>query len=200
MSEALPQIYLARHGETAWSITGQHTGRTDIPLTPSGERNAVLLGERLKDLTFDAVYTSPLQRASKTCELAGFGAVAKKDPDLMEWHYGDYEGLTTADIQKDRPGWNVFCDGCPGGETIEEVAARAQRVVARLRATTVSKVLLFSHGHFLRFIAASWLGLPMMDARFFSLRPTSLSILAYEHNLNEPVIRLWNDDGHIEKI
>jgi len=197
MSEALPQIYLARHGETAWAITGQHTGRTDIPLTQLGERNAVLLGERLKGLTFDAVYTSPLQRASKTCELAGFGAVAKKDPDLMEWHYGDYEGLTTADIQKDHPGWNIFRDGCPGGETIEEVAARAQRVVAHLRASTLSKALLFSHGHFLRFIAASWLGLPIVDARFFSLRPTSLSVLAYEHDLSEPVISLWNDDGRL---
>ena len=199
MSEALPQIYLARHGETAWTITGQHTGRTDIPLTPPGESKAVLLGKRLKGLTFDAVYTSPLQRASKTCELAGFSMGAKKDADLMEWHYGDYEGLTTAEIQKDRPGWNVFRDGCPGGETIEDIAARAQRVVDRLRASTLSKVLLFSHGHFLRFIAASWLGLPMIDARFFSLRPTSLSILAYEHNLTEPIISLWNDEGLVAR-
>jgi len=199
MGQTLPRIYLARHGQTEWTISGQHTGHTDIPLTQLGERNAVLLGERLKGLTFAAVYTSPLQRASRTCELAGFASVAQKDPDLMEWNYGDYEGRTTADIQKERPGWNIFRDGCPGGETIDEVAARALRVVARLKATNTGNILLLSHGHFLRFIATSWLGLPAMDARFFLLRPTSLSILGYEHDLNEPIMRLWNDDGHVER-
>jgi len=194
----LGRIYLARHGETEWTISGQHTGHTDILLTQLGERNAVLLGERLKGLTFSAVYTSPLQRASRTCELAGFASVAQKDPDLMEWNYGDYEGCTTADIQKERPGWNIFRDGCPGGETIDQVAARALRVVARLKAMNAGNILIFSHGHFLRFIATTWLGLPAIDARFFLLKPTSLSILGYEHDLSEPVMRLWNDYGHVE--
>jgi broad specificity phosphatase PhoE len=194
----LPQIYLARHGETAWTVSGQHTGRTDIPLTQSGERNAKLLGERLRGLTFTAVFTSPLKRATRTCELAGFAAEAQEDSELMEWHYGDYEGLTTADIQKDRPGWNIFCDGCPGGETIDDVIARALRVVARLKKINNGNVLVFSHGHFLRFIASCWLGLPGKDARFFLLKPTSLSILGYEHDLTEPVIRLWNDDRQLE--
>jgi probable phosphoglycerate mutase len=189
---------LARHGETEWAITGQHTGRTDIPLTKAGERNAVLLGARLKEITFAAVYTSPLQRASKTCELAGFGAVAKKDPDLMEWHYGDYEGLTTADIQKDRPGWDIYNDGCPGGETIDEVAARALKVVARLKTINDGNVLIFSHGHFLRFLAASWLELHKEKASIFMLKPTSLSILGYGRSLKDPTIHLWNDDGHVE--
>jgi len=194
----LTKIYLARHGETEWAITGQHTGRTDIPLTKAGERNAVLLGDRLKGITFAAVYTSPLQRASKTCELAGFGAVAQKDSDLMEWHYGDYEGLTTADIQKTRPGWNIYNDGCPGGETIDEVVIRALRVVARLKAINEGNVLIFSHGHFLRFLAASWLELPKERACIFMLQPTALSILGYGRGLSDPTIHLWNDDGHVE--
>jgi broad specificity phosphatase PhoE len=194
----LPLIYLARHGETVWTLSGQHTGHTDIPLTQLGERNAALLGDCLKRLPFVSVYTSPLQRASATCDLAGFASVAQKDPDLMEWQYGDYEGRTTADIQKERPGWNIFRDGCPGGETLDEVAARALRVVTRLKMTKTGNVLLFSHGHFLRFVATSWLGLPAIAARFFLLRPTSLSILGYEHDLDEPVIRLWNDIDHLD--
>ncbi len=198
MVQKLPQIYLARHGETAWTISGQHTGRTDIPLTPLGESNAVLLGKRLKGLTFAAVYTSPLQRASRTCELAGFGSVAQKDPDLMEWNYGDYEGRTAADIQKDHPGWNVFDNGCPNGETLDQVAARALHVVARLKTMNTGNILLFSHGHFLRFVATNWLGLAAIDARLFLLKPTSLSILGYARNLDEPAIRLWNDVGHLE--
>jgi probable phosphoglycerate mutase len=196
MGQALPQIYLARHGETAWTISGQHTGHTDLPLTQAGERNAVLLGARLKGLTFAAVYTSPLQRARQTCALAGFASAAEEDPDLMEWHYGDYEGRTSVDIQKERPGWNIFRDGCPGGETIDQVGIRADRVIARLKAMKSGNILLFSHGHFLRCIAARWLVLPAMDARFFLLQPTSLSILGYEHDLSEPVICLWNDSGH----
>lgn len=195
----LPRIYLVRHGETAWTISGQHTGHTDIPLTQLGERNAVLLGERLKGLNFTAVYTSPLQRASRTCELAGFGSVVQKDPDLMEWNYGEYEGITTADIQKKRPDWNVLRDGCPGGETIDEVAARALRVVARLKALNNGNVLIFSHGHFLRFVACAWLELPKENVRFFMLKPTSISILSYEVRLSQPAIRLWNDDGHVEQ-
>src|SRR4249920_964559 len=152
MSEELPIIYLARHGETAWSLTGQHTGLTDLPLTERGERNARQLGERLRVLTFARVYTSPLQRAHRTCELAGFGAVAEVDPDLVEWNYGQYEGRRGADIRAERPGWNLFRDGCPGGESPEQVSARAGRVVNRVRAIP-GDILLFTSGHFIRVLA-----------------------------------------------
>src|ERR1700730_1179487 len=134
MSDVLPVVYLARHGETAWSLTGQHTGLTDLPLTERGERNARRLGQRLQGVLFAKVWTSPLQRAARTCELAGFGAVATVDPDLVEWDYGEYEGRRTAEIRADRPGWELFRDGCPGGETPHQVSARADRVVSRVRA------------------------------------------------------------------
>src|SRR6516164_1484839 len=146
MSESLPTVYLARHGETAWSLTGQHTGLTDLPLTERGERNASRLQERLKGLTFAKVFTSPLQRARRTCELAGFGSVAEIDPDLLEWDYGKYEGRRTAEIRAERPDWNLFRDGCPGGESPAQVAARADRAVSRVRAVQ-GDVLLFSSGH-----------------------------------------------------
>src|SRR5437588_4111641 len=165
MSQALPAIYLARHGETAWSVSGQHTGLTDIPLTERGERNARRLGERLRGLTFAHVLTSPLQRAKRTCELAGFGAAARTDPDLVEWNYGDYEGRKTADIRQERPDWYLFRDGCPGGESPADVGARADRVVARLRAME-GDVLLFSSGHFLRVLAARWCGLDVSFGRY----------------------------------
>ena len=193
--DALPRIYLARHGETEWSISGQHTGLTDIPLTDRGRRNAQSLGRQLAGRTFAAVYTSPLIRARQTCDLAEFGGVAQTDSDLVEWNYGDYEGLRTVDIRKERPDWYSFRDGFPGGESVEEVGARADCVVARLRAIDGS-VLLFSHGHFLRFLAARWLGLPPADARLLVLTTASLSILGYEHSRSEPAIRLWNDDRH----
>ena len=164
MPPALPKIYLARHGETPWTITGQHTGKTDLPLTERGERDARCLGERLKELTFAAVYTSPRQRARKTCELAGFGPVARIDEDLAEWDYGAYEGRTSAEIHHERPGWSVFGDGFPAGETLAQVGTRAERVVALIRATG-GDVLLFSHGHLLRILTASWLGVPLADAR-----------------------------------
>src|SRR5499425_2901652 len=141
MSEILPVVYVARHGETAWSLSGQHTGLTDLPLTANGERNARRLGERLKGLSFARVFTSPLQRASRTCELAGFGGVAEIDPDLVEWNYGQYEGLRTADIRKQRPDWQLFRDGCPGGETPQQVATRADRVVSRIRAVNADVLL-----------------------------------------------------------
>lgn len=198
MSEALPKIYLARHGETEWSLSGQHTGATDIPLTQNGERNARNLGERLRGTPFAKVLTSPLQRARRTCELAGFGAHAEVDPDLVEWNYGDYEGKRTADIRKERPDWFLFRDGCPGGESPDAIAARADRVVARLRALNTD-VIVFSHGHFLRVLGARWLGLPSADGRLLLLTTASLSILGYEHNRNEPVLRLWNDDRHVQK-
>jgi broad specificity phosphatase PhoE len=198
MSEMLPIIYLIRHGETAWSLSGQHTGLTDLPLTERGERNARRLGERLKGLTFTKVLTSPLQRAARTCELAGFGAVAEVDSDLLEWNYGEYEGRRTAEILAERPDWQLFRDGCPGGESPQQAATRADRVVSRLRAIH-GDVLLFSSGHFLRMLGARWLGLEPAAGRYFLLSTASLGMLAYEHNsLSEPVIRLWNDTRHVE--
>jgi len=197
MSETLPIIYVARHGETAWSLSGQHSGLTDLPLTERGERNAVRLGERLKGLTFAKVLTSPLQRAMRTCELAGFGVRAEIDRDLLEWNYGEYEGRRTAEILADRPDWQLFRDGCPGGESPGQVGARADRMVKRVRAVN-GDVLIFSSGHFLRVLAARWLGLQPAAGRFFLLSTGSLGMLAYEHHsLSEPVIRLWNDTSHL---
>jgi probable phosphoglycerate mutase len=198
MSESLPVVYVARHGETAWSLSGQHTGTTDLPLTEHGERNALRLGERLQGLTFARVFTSPLQRARRTCELAGFGAVAEIDRDLLEWNYGEYEGRRTTEILAERSGWQLFRDGCPGGESPDQIGARAGRVVSRLRSIH-GDVLIFSSGHFLRVLAASWLGLEAAGGRYFLLSTASLGTLAYEHNnLSEPVIRLWNDTRHVE--
>lgn len=162
LRETLPIIYLARHGETAWTISGQHTGLTDLPLTERGERNARRLEGRLRGLSFAKVFTSSLQRATRTCELAGFRAVAEIDRDLLEWNYGEYEGRRTADIHRERPDWQLFRDGCPGGESPNEVGTRADRVVKRVRALE-GDVILFSSGHFLRVLAARWLGL---DAAF----------------------------------
>jgi broad specificity phosphatase PhoE len=195
VSQLLPVVYLARHGETAWTVSGQHTGFTDLPLTVRGEGNARRLGERLNGLPFARVFTSPLQRASRTCELAGFATVATVDHDLVEWNYGDYEGKTTAEIHQQRPGWEIFRDGCPGGESLAEVARRADRVVARLRAID-GNVLLFSHSHFLRVLAACWLGLDPSAGRHFFLGTAALSIVGYEHGRSTPVIRLWNDCRH----
>lgn len=196
MSGAHPVVYLARHGDTAWTVSGQHTGRTDLPLNPNGEQNAVRLGERLKGMTFSSVFTSPLQRAKRTCELAGFGTVAELLPDLMEWDYGQYEGLQSAEIHKDRPDWKLFRDGCPGGESPAQVGERADRVIERVRAIA-GNVLLFSSGHFLRVLASRWLALGPGEGRCFVLSTASLSALGYEHDLSEPVIRLWNDDHHV---
>jgi broad specificity phosphatase PhoE len=196
MSEKLPILYLARHGETAWSLSGQHTGLTDLPLTARGERNARELGERLRGLTFAKVFTSPLQRASKTCELAGFGAVAEVDRDLVEWDYGDYEGLLSKEIQAKCPGWNIFRDGCPNGESPEQIIARADRVVQRVCAVG-GDVLIFSSGHFLRSLVTRWLGLELTAGKDFLLTTTSLSLLSYEHNLSEPAVKLWNDARHV---
>jgi broad specificity phosphatase PhoE len=196
MSAALPIVYLARHGETAWSLTGQHTGLTDLPLTERGERNARRLGHRLAGLTFAKVFTSPLQRAFRTCGLAGFGDVVAVDPDLIEWDYGQYEGRTSAEILQERPDWQIFRDGCPGGETPQHVAARADRVIARIRAVD-GNVLVFSSGHFLRVLGARWLESDRLSSgRHFVLETASLSAVGYEHDRKRPVIRLWNDDRH----
>jgi probable phosphoglycerate mutase len=195
MSNPLPAVYLARHGETAWTISRQHTGRTDLPLTERGEQNARRLGERLAGLSFAQVLSSPLQRARRTCELAGFGAGVVIDPDLSEWDYGAYEGRRTAEIRAERPGWDLFRDGCPDGEAAGDVGARADRAIARVRAVP-GNVLVFSSAHFLRVFAARWLGLEPAAGRLFLLETATLSILGYEHDLGEPVMRLWNDGRH----
>jgi broad specificity phosphatase PhoE len=198
VSETLPIIYLARHGETAWSLSGQHTGRTDIPLTERGERQARVLGERLRRSTFTKVLVSPSQRAGRTAELAGFGSTAEIDPDLAEWDYGRYEGRRTAEILAERPGWLLFRDGCPEGETAAQVGARADRVIERVHAAHCN-VLLFSSSHILRVLAARWLGLEPAAGRCFLLGTASLGILDHEHNdPAEPAIRLWNEIHEIE--
>ncbi len=195
MNESLPDVYLARHGETAWSLSGRHTGRTDIPLTERGEDKARRLRVRLEGITFTEVLVSPLERARRTCELAGFGGVASVTPDVVEWNYGDYEGQLTSDICRERPGWYLFRDGCPGAKRSTEVGARADRVIARLRADG-GRILVFGHGHFSRILAARWMGLTSEDARHFVLTTASLSIVGYEHTLDDPAILLWNDDHH----
>jgi len=197
MSDGFPVAYLARHGETAWSLSGQHTGLTDLPLTPRGEENARALGERLKGIIFAGVFTSPLQRARRTCELAGFGEVAEVVRNLVEWDYGQYEGLTAAQVRAERPDWQLFRDGCPGGESPEQVAARADFVLARVR-PVAANVLLFSSGHFLRVFAARWLGLPPDAGKYILLSTASLSALGYENALSEPVIQLWNQISHVK--
>ena len=198
MSADLPIVYLARHGETEWSLSGRHTGSTDLPLTARGERNARRLGERLRGLTFTKVFASPSQRASKTCELAGFRSAAGVDRDLVEWNYGDYEGKRTAEILAVRPGWQLFRDGCPGGESPAQIGERADRVVRRLRSIPAN-TLIFSSGHFLRVLAARWLGLEPAAGRFLLLQTASLSALSYEHDPSQPVIRFWDDTSHVEE-
>jgi len=192
MSEILPVTYLARHGETEWSLSGRHTGLTDAPLTECGEEAARGLGTRLQSLAFAKVLTSPLQRAVRTCALAGFGALAEIDRDLVEWDYGEFEGLTTREIQMRRPGWSLFRDGCPGGEALADVRARADRVVQRVRNVN-GNVLLFSSAHFLRVLAARWLGEEASSGRHFVLGTAALCTLGYEHDRSEPVICLWNE-------
>jgi broad specificity phosphatase PhoE len=185
------ELWLIRHGETAWSLSGAHTGTTDLPLTPEGEAKARGLGAKLGGHHFALVLTSPMQRARRTCELAGLGAQAQVDPSLSEWNYGSYEGLSTADIQRTRPGWSPFRDGFPDGETIDQVAIRAQAVIARALAAD-GNVALFAHGHILRILGTQWLGLPPADARLFALNTASISALGYEHETR--VITRWNLD------
>jgi len=193
---ALPNVYLIRHGETEWSLSGRHTGRTEVPLTKRGEEAAAHLKDRLWKEKFTHIYSSPRQRARQTCELSGFGRTMEVDDDLQEWDYGDYEGLRTSEIQSIRAGWNLFRDGCPNGETLEQVATRADRIVTRLRQSN-GNVAIFSHGHFLRVLAARWLALPAIEGRRFLLGPATIGILGYEHrNLDEPVVVLWNDAQH----
>jgi len=197
MDNQLPITYIARHGETAWTITGQHTGLTDLPLTPQGEKNAKALAGQLNGMVFAKVLTSPLQRARKTCALAGFGAVAEIENDLVEWDYGQYEGLRSAEIRAKRPDWQLFRDGAPGGESPCQVMARADNVWKRVREVK-GNVLLFSSGHFIRVLAARWIGLePSVHSNSFLLSTASLSAVGYDSDSSHPVIRLWNDTHHV---
>jgi probable phosphoglycerate mutase len=192
MSSALPKLFLARHGDTAWTDSHQHTGRTDLPLNERGEEHARQLSERLRGFSFARVFTSPLRRAAKTCELAGFGAGAEVDPDLTEWDYGRFEGKLTIDVLKEWPGWELYRDGCPGGETPDDVAARADRFIARVHRIN-GDVLAFSSGHIIRMIAARWHGLAPAAGRVFFCRPASVGVLGFEHDSrDQPIIRLWN--------
>ena len=191
MSHALPETHLVRHGQTEWSLSGKHTGRSDIPLTQAGEDAARGLADRMHGLTFPIVWSSPSQRAFNTCTLAGFGDRCVKKDDLAEWDYGAYEGLTTKQILIERPGWQLFRDGCPGGEAAADAGARADRIIREIRQIDAG-VLIFSSAHFLRVLAARWLGLPPKDGRHFVLDTASISVLGYEHDRTEPVIRRWN--------
>ena len=186
---AIQQVYLARHGETEWSLSGQHTGITDIPLTENGRNLAKRLAPVLATEMFALVLTSPLERARTTCELAGFGAHAEIDRDLMEWNYGEYEGLTPKQIDAQAPGWMIFTDGCPGGESPAQVSARADRLVARVRSVE-GDVALFAHGHIFRVFAARWLGLPATAGCHFLLDTATLSILSYYRDV--PAVKRWN--------
>jgi broad specificity phosphatase PhoE len=190
---SLADVYLVRHGETAWSISGQHTGLTDLPLTANGENQARWLQNRLLNVTFTMVFTSPLLRARRTCEIAGYASKAEVDPDLLEWNYGDYEGKKRSEILKSRPDWIVFRDGCPNGEASAPVAARADRVIARVREVD-GRVALFSSGHFLRTLIARWLGLAPTGGALFALETATLTILGFDHDSqSEPLIRVLNE-------
>ena len=191
MSESLPEVHLVRHGETVWTLAARFTGRAEIPLTERGERDAARLADVLRGIEFTRAFTSPLGRARRTCELAGFGAVAAVDPDLSEWDYGTYEGRTREQIREGKPDWSLFRDGCPGGESVEAVGARADRVIARLRSGG-GRILLFGHGHFSRVMAARWLAQPAGNGACFELFPCARCILSFEHDLEAPTIRLWN--------
>jgi broad specificity phosphatase PhoE len=188
------RLVLVRHGETEWARTGQHTGRTDIPLTELGRMQASVLGDRLRGRNFETVWTSPLSRAADTAARAALPAVARPVDELMEWDYGEYEGRRTADIRVDRPGWTIWTDGVPGGETAEDVGARADQVIEAARAVG-GEVVLFAHGHLLRVLAARWLGLPPSAGRLFALAPATIGVLGYERE--QPALIRWNDRCHL---
>ena len=182
-------VFVMRHGETAWSVNGRHTSATDLPLTVNGRRLAERLRPVLARETFAGVFVSPMRRAGETCELAGLGKAAVVDPDLAEWNYGKYEGLTPGQIHQKEPDWLIFRDGCPGGEMPEQVSTRVDRVIARVRAVD-GHVALFAHGHVLRVVVARWIGLPLSDAARFLLDTGTLSVLSYYYEL--PAVRVWN--------
>lgn len=194
MAEPRPELWLVRHGETEWTVTGQHTGRTDIPLTALGRRQAAALGRRLAGRTFALVLVSPLTRAMETCRIAGYADVAKPTDDLLEWDYGAYEGRTTPEIRTQVPGWTIWTGNPPDGETLEQVARRASNVIAQAAAAG-GDVALFAHGHMLRVLAACWLGLPPDAGRLLALGTASLSVLGYERETR--VINTWNQDWHL---
>jgi len=191
-----PTLYLARHGETEWSVGGRHTGRKDIGLTPRGEIDAKKIGQRFAGIQFSKVYGSPLQRARRTAELAGF--TPEFDPQIMEWNYGAYEGLTTSEIRATRPDWDLFRDGCPGGESVQEISNRVDGVIARLLPLT-GNILLVAHGHLLRVLASRWIRQPAALGKSLYLGTAGVGILGFDHHARqEPVIRLWNDDRHLQ--
>jgi broad specificity phosphatase PhoE len=193
-----PRLFLLRHGNTDWSDSGKHTGRTDIPLNATGEQHARLLGERLKGERFSRVFVSPLLRVRRTCQLAGLADQGEINQDLTEWDYGDYEGLLTANVHRTRPEWNLYRDGAPNGESAEQVAARADQFIELVRPIT-GDVAAFSSAQIIRMIAARWLGLPPVAAKYFYTDTASVGILGYEHNRSQPVIHLWDDVGALDK-
>ncbi len=192
----LPVIYVVRHGETAWSLSGQHTGRTDLPLTPTGVQEARKLAPRLAHLEFTRVFSSPRLRACETCELAGLGGAIEIEPDLAEWDYGDYEGLRAREIQELQPAWNIYHDGCPNGESPAQIAERADRLIARLQ-TLEGNVALFTHGHFSRILSVRWIKMPVPTASHLMINTASVSALTFEQSRSRPVISLWNSRGEI---
>lgn len=192
------QLYVMRHGETEWSLSGQHTGRTDLPLTVRGEQEAKQLGSRVRDIEFSSIFVSPLQRARQTCELAGFGDRSQVESDLIEWDNGEYEGLTTAQIHESRPGWDIFRDGCPTGEMPYQVTERTERFIRSLH-NLQGNVAIFTHGHFARSLVTRWIGIPLEFGTHFILGTAALSVLCYQHNPPHlPVIELWNSPGHLQ--
>lgn len=196
MSTRPPEVVLVRHGETEWTLSGKHTGRTDIPLTARGRQEAQAVGVELQVRRFALVLTSPLARAAETCRLAGLGDAAVERDELMEWDYGAYEGRKTIDIREERPGWTLWRDGVPDGETAAQVGARVDRVIAELR-SVAGEAAVFAHGHLLRVLAARWLGLEPGAGRLFALDPATISILGYERET--PVIRMWNRSRAVER-
>ena len=191
------RLFIMRHGETKWSLSGQHTGLTDLPLTEQGEEEARQLGKRIRDVEFSSVFASPLMRASRTCQLAGLGEMAQHSPDLVEWDNGDYEGITTAQILSSRPGWDIFRDGCPAGEMPDQVSERADRFI-RSTQSLQGNVALFTHGHFARALAARWIGMPVEYGTHFTLGTAAVSIVSHQHNPPHlPIIELWNWRGQL---
>jgi probable phosphoglycerate mutase len=191
-TEADARFFVIRHGSTAWSVSGRHTGLTDLSLSETGEAESRLLAPLLRKVSFSQVWVSPLLRAQQTCELAGLKPQARIEPDLVEWDYGDYEGLRSAEIQQRRPGWIIFRDGCPNGEMPQQVSDRADRIIGRLQEMT-NPVALFSHGHFGAVLAARWIGLPILEAQHLPLATASISVLGYDaHHPETTVIQQWN--------
>lgn len=197
MNKRTPNVYLLRHGETEWSLSGQHTGRTDIPLTSRGEEEASLIAKEVQGIVFAKAFSSPLKRALKTAELAKLNCPVEVRADLLEWDYGNYEGKKTKDIVVSHPGWNLFDHGAPGGESLNDVAKRADHIIKEIRDVNAD-VAVISHGHFLRVFAARWLLQAPIFGKLIYLNTASISILGYEHDMNEPIIKTWNSVCHLK--